>query len=111
MKCYLHQNETDWITWNKNPPATSHMGGVWERQILTARTILDDLLRTHRSNLKKKKLRTLMTGQHPTSTSRLLKVYTLNDVNSEIPLSTSNSLMMATDVILIQPGVFGRQDL
>ena len=23
----------DWIKWYKNPPLTSHMGAVWERQI------------------------------------------------------------------------------
>lgn len=39
----------DWlIKWNRSPPAASHMGGVWERQIRTARSIvfLDARLRT-----------------------------------------------------------------
>ena len=37
---YLLQNGADWITWYKNSPAASHMGGVWERQIQSARSIL-----------------------------------------------------------------------
>ena len=37
------------IDWKFNPPAASHMGGVWERQIRTTRRILDTLLREHGS--------------------------------------------------------------
>ena len=25
---HLQKNESDWITWENNAPATSHMGGV-----------------------------------------------------------------------------------
>ena len=31
------------IDWHHNPPAASHMGGVWERQIRTARNIIETL--------------------------------------------------------------------
>ena len=30
----------DWIKWHKNPLFASHMGGVWKRQIRSARAIL-----------------------------------------------------------------------
>ena len=30
---FLQDNGTDWLTWNKNTPTASHMGGVWEGQI------------------------------------------------------------------------------
>ena len=40
IRDYLLQNGTDWITWYKNSPAASHMGGVWECQIQSARSIL-----------------------------------------------------------------------
>ena len=39
---YLQQRE---IVWRFNPPAASHWGGVWERQIRTVRKILSSLLK------------------------------------------------------------------
>ena len=33
IKHYLQKNGSDWITWGNNPPAASHMRGIWERQI------------------------------------------------------------------------------
>ena len=38
---FLQQKE---ITWEYNPPAASHMGGVWERQIRTVRKVLAGVL-------------------------------------------------------------------
>ena len=36
----------DWIIqWKQNPPAASHMGGVWERQIRSVRSTLSALMR------------------------------------------------------------------
>ena len=53
----LCQQNIDWIF---NPPAASHMGKVWERQIRTASRILDTLLHEHRSHLHDELLQTLM---------------------------------------------------
>ena len=44
---FLLTNGADWIQWKHNTPAASHMGGVWERQIRSARSILSSLLKTH----------------------------------------------------------------
>ena len=48
---YLQGNGTDWILWHKNPPGASYLGGVWERQIGTARGILKGLLKAHGKSL------------------------------------------------------------
>ena len=33
VKLLLESHAADWMIWERNPPAASHMGGVWERQI------------------------------------------------------------------------------
>ena len=50
----------DWITWINNPPTTCHMGGVEERQIRTARGILNALIKTHGKSLDDESLHTLL---------------------------------------------------
>lgn len=40
------------MIWLWNPPATSHMGGVWEREIRTACSILNALIKTHGKSWK-----------------------------------------------------------
>ena len=87
IKNYSQGNGTDSILWHKNPPGASHMGGVWERQIWTARAILEGLLKTHGQSLNDEALRTLMAEVEPTINSRPLTVETLSDINSQILLS------------------------
>ena len=43
---YLQMYGADWIIWINDPPMASHMGGVWEKQIRTARGILNALVKT-----------------------------------------------------------------
>ena len=33
VKHYLLKNGSDWVAWENNPPAASHMEGIWESQI------------------------------------------------------------------------------
>ena len=41
---YLCEQGCDYIKFLFNPPAASHSGGVWERQIRTVRNVLSGLL-------------------------------------------------------------------
>ena len=86
------------------------MGGVWERQTQSARTILEGLLRTHSHSLNDESLRTLMAEVQLIIDSRPLTVETINDPKSEIPLSPSNPLTMKTSVIMPPPGEFSKLD-
>ena len=108
IKGYLQQNGTDWITWCKNLPGASHMGGVWKHQIRSARSILAVLLKTHGQSLKDEGLRTLMAETVAVINSRPLTVQFLSHVNCEILLSPSNLLAMERDVNMPPPGVFTR---
>lgn len=49
FKSYLKQSsEADVIiSWKHNPPASSHMGNMWERQIQSVRAVLSALMREH----------------------------------------------------------------
>ena len=47
IQYFLQDIGADYIIWHRNPAASSHMGGVWERHIRSAKTILLSLLNTH----------------------------------------------------------------
>ena len=34
LKSFMEASEGDWVTWKRNSPYASHMGGIWERQII-----------------------------------------------------------------------------
>ena len=78
------------------------MGGVWERQIRSARYILATLVKTHGHSLNDEELITLMAETEAIINSRSLTVESLSDVNSET---------MKGDVIMPPPEVFNRPDL
>ena len=48
------------MRWIRNPPAASHIGGIWERQIRSAHAILSSFLLTHGNSLDKESLLTLV---------------------------------------------------
>ena len=98
------------IDWKFNPPAASHMGGVWERQIRTARKILDTLMREHGSRLDDESLRTLMCEVESIINSRPLTV-TSSDCKDPVPLSPNRILTMKTSIVLPPPGKFQRNDV
>ena len=98
------------IDWKFNPPAASHMGGVWERQIRTARRILDTLLREHGSRLDDESLQTLMCEVESIINSRPLTVIS-SDVRDPYPLSPNQILTMKTGIVLPPPGKFQRNDV
>ena len=51
IKEELLKNSCDWLNFHMKPPHSSHMGGVWERQIRTVRNFLSAILRTNGSQL------------------------------------------------------------
>ena len=51
IKHILHKNGTDWLVLTRNTPVFSHIGGAWEQQMQSGRTILSSLLKTHGASL------------------------------------------------------------
>ncbi len=100
----------EWVDWDFNPALASHMGGVWERQIRTVRSVLSSLLAEHSVRLNDESLRTLLVEVEAIVNSRPLSTETLLDDTVE-PLCPSSLLTMKTKVVLPPPGVFQRTDV
>ena len=108
---FLQDNGTDWLVWIKNTPTASHMGGVWERQIRSARNILSSLLKTHGRSLNDEALSTLMAEVEAVMNFRPLTVELLSNGNSLNLISPSNLLRMKSKVAMPSPGEFERADI
>ena len=82
VKGFLLTKECDWIDFNLNVPAASHMGGSWERLIRMVRSVLSVLLQEHDNQLDDEALHTLMTEAENFINSRPLTVENLSDPES-----------------------------
>ena len=107
---FLKENGGEWMIWKRNPPLSSNMGGVWERQIWSARAILNSLLKTHGSSLSDESLQTLLVEVEAIINSRPLTTDVLSDVTSLAPLSPVNLLTMKSKVVMPPPGHFTSPD-
>ena len=109
MTVFANTQRAFWIARIRNPPKANHMGGVWERQIRTARSILNALLKTHESS-NIAVLHMLLIEGEATVTSQPTTTETINDVQIRVPFSPSNLLTMKSKVIMPSPGSFGPAD-
>ncbi|XP_070546561.1 uncharacterized protein [Ptychodera flava] len=76
------------IEWEFNPPTASHMGGVWERQIRTVRSILVSLLRNQ--VLDDERLDTIFAEVENLVNSHPLTI--VSDDSKDAPALTPNDL-------------------
>ena len=107
---YLSNEGCDFMKFKFNVPAASHMGGVWERQIRTVRSVLANLL-SQAGTLDDECLRTLMCEVTAIVNSRPLTTDNLNDPLSLRPLTPNHLLTMKSHVVLPPPGVFQAVDV
>lgn len=94
-----------------NPPAASHMGGVWERQIRTVRSVLNGLVKKPDARLTTSSLSTLFYEVMAIVNSRPLSVESLEDPLGPLPLTPNHILTMKSQGILPPPGVFSEADM
>lgn len=107
----LLKENCDWFTFVMNAPASSHMGGVWERQIRSVQSILSSLLEDNSLQLDDESLRTLMCEVEAVINSWPLTADFLNNPRSPTPLTPNQLLTMKTKVVLPPPGVFPLVDI
>ena len=104
----LAQQETEWIL---NTPTASHMGGVWERQIRSVRSVLSGLTKKSDARLTTSSLRTLFYEVMAIVNSRPLSVESLEDPLGPLPLTPNHILTTKSSGVLPPPGVFEAADL
>ena len=108
---FLNNKGCDNIEFKMNVPSASHMGGVWERQIRSARAILLVLMEQSGTQLDDESLRTFLHETANIINSRPLTVDNLNDPTSPRPLTPNHILTMKSTVVLPPPGTFVREDI
>ena len=108
LTAFLAEKQCDFIM---NAPHSSHVGGVWERQIRTVRNILSSTLSLSSSRLDDASLRTFFYEAMAIVNSRPLSVDNLNDPKSLLPLTPNHLLTMKPVTALPPPGKFIREDM
>ena len=108
---FLRANDCDVFEFKMNVPAATFMGGVWERQIRSVRSILVNLLEQNGTQLDDASLRTLPCETAAIVNSRPLTTDNLNNPTSLEPLTPNHLITMKSKVILVPPGNFHRTDL
>lgn len=108
VKEYLHDNQCEF---EFNPPASSHRGGVWERQIRTVRSILSGILQSKEHILNDDMIRTVLYEVAAIINSRPLCVESLNDPTSLRPITPNMILTTKSGIVMPPPGKFQREDL
>ena len=110
VRKFLLENGAD-LEFKMNFPHSSHMGGVWERQIRTVRNVLMPMLQSCGEQLDDDALRTLVYEAMSIVNSRPLTVDNLSDATSANPLSPNHLLTQKTRVVLPPPGEFVKEDI
>ena len=95
--------------WRFQPPAASHMSGVWERLIRSVRRAMRAVIGHPHAFLTNEALRTLFAEVVTILNSRPL-CPSSEDPNDLEPL-TSNHLLLQRRTLAIPPGVFCKEDL
>jgi hypothetical protein len=94
-----------------NSPSSSHMGGVWERQIRTIRSVLTGILDQAGGRLDTSSLRTFLYEAMAIVNSRPIAVDHPNDPREPAPITPNHLLTMKSGIVMPPPGNFVREDL
>ena len=101
----------DWFEVKLNVPTASHMGGIWERQIRTVRSVLSALLEKNGHQMNDEALRTFMCEAEAVVNSRPLTAEGTTSSDTAVPLTPNHFLTLKTKVVLPPPGKFTSADL
>jgi len=99
------------IKWKFNPPAASHHGGVWERNIRTVRKILQSMLTEQHLKAAQTddQLHTLMCEVEAVVNSRPLT--RVSEDPTDLDVITPNHLLQLHNTECLPPGIFNEKDI
>ncbi|XP_072177022.1 uncharacterized protein [Diadema setosum] len=99
------------MKWHFNPPAASHQGGVWERQIRTVRKILKAILAEQylKTSQNEEQLNTLLCEVEAIINSRPLT--RCSDNPNDLDVISPNSLLTMKTSMMLPPGTFDVKDV
>ena len=103
--------EMDWVKIKFNIPSASHIGGIWERQIQTVRSVLSALMERNGQQMNNEALRTFMCEAEAVVNSRPLVSESITAPGLAEALTPNHFLTFKTKVVLPPPGVFKSADL
>ena len=114
IKSELHSREVKWHScplpeWRFQPPAASHMSGVWERIIRSIRKAMKAVLGSPSALVGLETLRTVFAEVTSILNSRPI-CPSSDDPNDLEPL-TPNHLLLQRRNLVVPPGVFAKEDL
>lgn len=95
------------VKWRFNPPAASHMGGVWERQIRTVRKVLRALMKEQ--TVDDETLSTLMCLVEGIVNGR--PITTVSEDPNDYEALTPNHMLLLRAGPALPPGEFQRSDM
>ena len=110
IKAFMTEQGGDWMVWERNTPSASHMGGVWERQIRTVKSVLTSLIKSCPRTLDEETLNTFLVEAECIVNSRPLTLENLFDPDST-PLTPNKILTMKSRLVSPPPGVFQEADV
>ena len=110
VRSFLNEQGGDWILWEKNTPMASHMGGIWERQIRTVKSILTSIVKCNPKKIDEEVLKTLCAEAEAIVNSRPLTLENLHDPDSS-PLTPNQLLTMKSQLVAPPPGAFQQNDV
>jgi hypothetical protein len=105
IKTFLSTQNCEFIM---NSPASSHMGGVWERQTKTVRSVLTSILDQANGHPDTSSLQTFLYEDMTIVNSRPLTVDNLNDPQGPLPRTPNHILTMKYGIVLPPPGDFDK---
>ena len=114
IKRELYSREVEWYQcalpkWRFQPPAASHMSGVWERLIRSVRRVMNAILGNQSALVGLETLRTIFAEVVSILNSR--PICPASDDTNDLDPLTPNHFLLQRQNLLVPPGVFSSQEL